>query len=311
MPFDSPRHAYPQSYTYSTSSPADDGLLDVPGCNCLPASGGTLTCPCSCPCGALGPAAVFAAAQAACADSGDRGLAACLRALMQQHTNGSTALPAFWITECGPACSCPAGGSCRLTQAGLRLSLQLQWDPRKGWCVLSRQHIPIGTFVCEYGGEALSTPEAAARLEKYDQLGTRHALLVLREHLPLRKPLALRINIDATQKGNVARFINHSCDGGNLQPVVVRRRGALLPAVALIARRHVHPGEEFTFSYDGSLCARPPSQQQAAAGSTSMLALESRQHEHVVRSSSQQHTARRPCACGTKACLGYLPNTPV
>ena len=60
---------------------------------------------------------------------------------------------------------------------------------------------------------------------------------VVRETLP--SGLTLRANIDATLKGNIARFINHSCDGGNLRLALVHRRGALLPAVALIARRWV------------------------------------------------------------------------
>jgi histone-lysine N-methyltransferase SETMAR len=38
---------------------------------------------------------------------------------------------------------------------------------------------------------------------------------VVREVLP--SGLALRSSIDATLVGNVARFLNHACDGGNLQ----------------------------------------------------------------------------------------------
>lgn len=43
---------------------------------------------------------------------------------------------------------------------------------------------------------------------------------VVREVLPSRTA-SLRISIDATRVGNVARFINHACDGGNLVPVLV------------------------------------------------------------------------------------------
>jgi hypothetical protein len=60
------------------------------------------------------------------------------------------------------------------------------------------------------------------------------ALIVIREHLPSGKA-CLRVNIDATRVGNVARFINHSCDGGNLHPVLVRGSGLLLPRLCFFA----------------------------------------------------------------------------
>lgn len=54
-----------------------------------------------------------------------------------------------------------------------------------------------------------------------------------------RSGLVLRTSIDATRKGNIARFFNHACDGGNLAPVALRRSGQLLPAVALVAARNI------------------------------------------------------------------------
>ncbi|KAL9663627.1 hypothetical protein QQ045_019018 [Rhodiola kirilowii] len=74
-------------------------------------------------------------------------------------------------------------------------------------------------------GELLTTNEARRRQAIYDQCSkncqSSSALLVVREHLPSGKA-CLRINIDATKVGNVGRFINHSCDGGNLSTVIVR-----------------------------------------------------------------------------------------
>lgn len=59
----------------------------------------------------------------------------------------------------------------------------------------------------------------------------------------------MRINIDATRVGNFARFINHSCDGGNLSTVLVRSSGALLPRLCFFASKNILEGEELTFSY--------------------------------------------------------------
>lgn len=47
-------------------------------------------------------------------------------------------------------------------------------------------------------------------------------LQVIREHLYTGS--CLRLNIDATRRGNVARFFNHACDGGVLSIEVSRQR---------------------------------------------------------------------------------------
>jgi hypothetical protein len=78
----------------------------------------------------------------------------------------------------------------------------------------------------------LATEEARRWHKVYDELASGGklcpALIVIREHLPSGKA-CLRVNIDATRVGNVVRFINHSCDGSNLHPVLVRSSSLLLP----------------------------------------------------------------------------------
>ncbi|MEW5311223.1 MAG: hypothetical protein WDW38_002956 [Sanguina aurantia] len=139
----------------------------------------------------------------------------------------------------------------RVTQGGVRVAMAIVKSSRKGWSVLSQQAIPQGTFVCLYLGEYLTNKVAAERLRGYDALpagAAGHALLVVREHVG-QTDLVLRLNIDATHRGNVAKFINHSCDGGNLEPWIVRQQGNPLPSIALFARRGISAGEELTFAY--------------------------------------------------------------
>lgn len=131
-------------------------------------------------------------------------------------------------------------------------------------------------YVCIIG-EFLTTEEAQRRQRLYDELASvgklSPALLVIREHLPSGKA-CLRVNIDATKVGNVARFINHSCDGGNLQPVLVRSSGSLLPRLCFFAARDIMEGEELSFSY-GDATLRPKG---------------------------------LPCFCGSLCCTGVLPS---
>ncbi|KAG0478781.1 hypothetical protein HPP92_013500 [Vanilla planifolia] len=128
-----------------------------------------------------------------------------------------------------------------------------------------------------YSGEYVTTEVARRRLRAYDELASTGrlspALLVVREHLPSGKA-CLRVNIDATKIGNVARFINHSCDGGNLMSVLVRNSGSLLPRLCFFAAADISRGDELTFSY-GDTHLRPNGQ---------------------------------PCFCGTAACTGVLPS---
>ena len=127
-------------------------------------------------------------------------------------------------------------------------------------------------------GEFLTTSEAQERQRMYDQLRkTRKnfvpSLLVIREHLPSGN-MCIRWNIYATRVGNVARFVNHSCDGGNLQPCLVRLTGSIIPRVVFFARLDILDEEELTFSYG----------------------------ESIDRSDAH------PCFCGTSSCKGVLPS---
>ncbi|XP_065851948.1 histone-lysine N-methyltransferase SUVR3 [Euphorbia lathyris] len=181
------------------------------------------------------------------------------------------------MSECGPSCGCGLDCGNRLTQRGVSVKLKIVREEKKGWSLYADQLIPQGQFVCEYSGELLTTEEARRRQQIYDDL-TSHgqfysALLVVREHLPSGKA-CLRVNIDATRTGNVARFINHSCDGGNLSTILVRSSGALLPRLCFFASKDIREGEELTFSYG----------------------------ETRVKSKGLQ------CFCGSSCCFGILPS---
>lgn len=180
-------------------------------------------------------------------------------------------------SECGPSCGCGLECGNRLTQRGVSLRLKIVRDRRKGWGLFADQFIGKGQFVCEYAGELLTTKEATSRQQMYDELSSgghfSSALLVLREHLPSGKA-CIRMNIDATRIGNVARFINHSCDGGNLSTKLVRSTGALLPRLCFFSSRDIKENEELSFSYG----------------------------EIRLRSNGLQ------CFCGSSCCFGTLPS---
>nr|WDD38945.1 histone-lysine N-methyltransferase SUVR3 [Fagopyrum tataricum] len=181
------------------------------------------------------------------------------------------------ITECGPSCKCGLECRIRLTQKGVSVRVKVVRVKGKGWGLFADQFIPSGQFVCEYTGELLTTKEARKRQDEYDRDSAAglfsSALLVVREHLPSGKA-CFRINIDATRKGNIARFINHSCDGGNLSTVIVRNSGALIPRVCFFTSRDIDKDEELSFSYG-----------------------DTRQRPEGLK-----------CLCGSSNCFGVLPS---
>lgn len=126
-------------------------------------------------------------------------------------------------------------------------------------------------------GELLVTKEAQSRQQIYDQLASSGqlspALLVVKEHLPSRD-VSMRMNVDATRAGNVARFINHSCDGGNLDTIILRSSGSVLPRICFFASRDIQNNEELRFSYGD------------------------------IRLKKQG----LPCFCGSSCCFGVLPS---
>ncbi|KAL3693396.1 hypothetical protein R1sor_007047 [Riccia sorocarpa] len=194
-------------------------------------------------------------------------------------TNQEQAVVPSSLIECGPACACHSDCKCRVSQHGVSVKLKVVRSRYKGWSLRANQDIGRGTFVCEYAGELVTSTEARERHREYDSLmkwgnWQGSALLVLREHLPSGRA-SVRVNIDATRVGNVARFINHSCDGGNLLPCIIRLAGCPIPKLGLFAERSIFDGEELTYSYGAGVT---PGQDA------------------------------RPCFCGTSACLGTLPS---
>ncbi|KAK3282212.1 hypothetical protein CYMTET_10050 [Cymbomonas tetramitiformis] len=197
----------------------------------------------------------------------------------------------YVVRECGAGCSCASDCSSRLVQHGITIPLQLYQVEGKGWAVRCASDLPEGTFVCEYAGELLSTVESRARFVEYDRKGS-NFLLVLREVMGSGSA-SLRINIDATYYGNAARFINHSCDGGNLQIELVRIGSNPLPRVAFFTSRGVPAYSELTFAY-GDIPV--PNVHKAHQSSN--------ENGETNNTAGLSHAV---CKCGTPACSGWLP----
>lgn len=89
----------------------------------------------------------------------------------------------------------------------------------------------------EYVGEVLNTEQFEQRVEEYSNDKNRHYYF-----------MALKSDaiIDATRKGNVSRFINHSCDP-NAETQKWTVNGEL--RIGFFSKREIMKGDEITFDY--------------------------------------------------------------
>ncbi|KAM1014836.1 hypothetical protein ACFX14_044774 [Malus domestica] len=178
------------------------------------------------------------------------------------------------VFECGPKCGC--GLSCinRTSQRGLKYRFEVFRTPMKGWAVRSWDFIPSGAPVCEYIGVIRRTEDVDSALENYyifdmDCLQTMkgldgrerrsQAVSIPAVH-SLERPddqssdSGPEFCIDAGSSGNIARFINHSCEPNLfVQSVLSSHHDLKLARVMLFAADNIPPLQELTYDYGYAL----------------------------------------------------------
>eukprot|EP00371_Babesia_bovis_P000750 XP_001609397.1 SET domain containing protein [Babesia bovis T2Bo] len=169
------------------------------------------------------------------------------------------------------ACSdnCPCSDSCtnRLAE-GVQLPVKLLKTSNMGWALHCMVPISAGTYIMQYIGEIICRREMMAREHQYDKLGKFNYCMEAVEMETLYDDWQMPC-IDSMLVGNIARFLNHSCDP-NVEVITVWR-GDDFPCIAVYAIRDIPAGEALTYCY-GS------------------------QYKSI------------PCLCGTDKCKGVIGN---
>ncbi|CAK7892280.1 histone-lysine N-methyltransferase, H3 lysine-36 specific [[Candida] anglica] len=131
---------------------------------------------------------------------------------------------------------------------------------KKGYGLRAQEDIPEAGFVYEYIGEVIDEPTFRKRMIEYDTNKFKHFYFMM-----LKKDSF----IDATVKGSLARFCNHSCNpNAYVDKWVVGDKLKM----GIFAKRKILKGEEITFDYN------------------------------VDRYGAQS----QPCYCGEKNCLKFM-----
>ncbi|XP_039020807.1 histone-lysine N-methyltransferase ASHH2-like [Hibiscus syriacus] len=164
--------------------------------------------------------------------------------------------------------TCPCGDLCSNQQFQKRKYAKIKWDRfgKKGFGLRMQENISAGHFLIEYVGEVLDMQAYEARQEEYASRGQRHFYFMTLNGSEV---------IDAYVKGNLGRFINHSCDP-NCRTEKWMVNGEI--CIGLFALRDIKKGEEVTFDYN------------------------------YVRVFG---AAAKKCHCGSPHCRGYIGGDPL
>jgi [histone H3]-lysine36 N-trimethyltransferase len=166
-------------------------------------------------------------------------------------------------------CSCGVGCRNQRFQRCEYADIDVIETERKGFGIRANTYIPAHTFVYEYVGEVIADDAFRKRTHDYGEEGIKHFYFMMIQQGEY---------IDATKKGGLGRFMNHSCAPNcYVDKWVV---GTKL-RMGIFTDRNVQAGEELTFDYNVDrygyvFC--------------------------VVDFSAEA----QPCYCGEPNCIGYI-----
>lgn len=105
------------------------------------------------------------------------------------------------------------------------------------WGLFAGEFIPADNLVVEYIGEVVRQKIADVREKRYEKSGIGSSYLFRIDE---------QYVIDATMKGNLARFINHSCDPNCYAKVI---SVSTEKRIVIYSKRDIYEGEELTYDY--------------------------------------------------------------
>ena len=202
--------------------------------------------------------------------------------------------------ECNEKCLCntEACGN-RCIQFGLIHKFYIKYISKmKGFGLFADEDIEEGDYVCEYVGNIITKNEAEKKIH-FNHLNQRpNYILQLKEEY---HNVIISTFIDSEKYGNLARFINHSCEP-NLDFEIIRIN-SFIPHCAFFANRKILAGEEITFSYIGFNNSNISDNNKKKSDE---VGKENKTNENNLDNNNS--LSYKKCLCGSKNCKGFIPN---
>ncbi|EKD20268.1 uncharacterized protein L3040_007280 [Drepanopeziza brunnea f. sp. 'multigermtubi'] len=163
--------------------------------------------------------------------------------------------------ECvGGECNCGSGCQNQRFQQKQYADVSVFKTEKKGYGLRANVDLDANDFIFEYIGEVINEPTFRRRTVQYDQEGIKHFYFM---------SLTKHEFVDATKKGNLGRFCNHSCNPNcYVDKWVVGEKLRM----GIFAERNIKAGEELVFNYNVDRYGADP----------------------------------QPCYCGEANCTGYI-----
>ena len=118
---------------------------------------------------------------------------------------------AAFISECNAKCGCRSDCGNRVVQQGMRYAVEVFRTTHTGWGIRARGRIPRGAFVFEMTGEILTNAEQILR-NRGIRGGPSYSMQIDADWAAERVlDNNTALCLDASNFGNVARFLNHRC----------------------------------------------------------------------------------------------------
>ncbi|KAK3615546.1 histone methyltransferase set2 [Elasticomyces elasticus] len=140
--------------------------------------------------------------------------------------------------ECAADCGC--GAACQ-NQRFLRkqfANVTVIKTEKKGYGLRANTNLKANDFIFEYIGEVIGENVFRRRMQQYDEEGIKHFYFM---------SLTKGEFVDATKRGNLGRFCNHSCNPNcYVDKWVVGEKLRM----GIFAERDVQAGEELVFNYN-------------------------------------------------------------
>ncbi len=196
--------------------------------------------------------------------------------------------------ECNERCLCNKE-SCgnRCIQFGLNHKFFIKYISKmKGFGLFAEENIEKGDYVCEYIGNIITKNEAEQKIH-FNHINQKpNYILQLKEEY---QNIIINTYIDSEKYGNLARFINHSCEP-NLDFEIIRIN-SFIPHCAFFANKKIYAGEEITFSYIGF-----NNYNKNEKDKNNEIEKENNLDDNICSLSYKK------CLCGSNNCKGFIPN---
>ncbi|WVZ98340.1 hypothetical protein U9M48_043798 [Paspalum notatum var. saurae] len=184
-----------------------------------------------------------------------------------ENSVGRLVEPKAIVYECGTNCTCYSSCVNRTSQQGLKYRLEVFKTESKGWGVRTWDTILPGALICEYTGILRRTTEVEGLLEnnyifdidclqtikgldgREQRTGSELHMASLHSEHDLEASQAPEYCIDAGSVGNVARFINHSCQPNLFVQCVLSSHSDIKVAKVMLADDTIPPLQELSYDY--------------------------------------------------------------